>query len=63
MANPRRLFLGVEQSVLGRAWRDRLDDQGRAQALAITQTHGLPDILARILAGRGVPAEAVEAFL
>ncbi|CEJ13141.1 Single-stranded-DNA-specific exonuclease RecJ [bacterium YEK0313] len=63
MLNPPRLFLGVRQSVLGRAWRDRLDDLGRAQALAITQAHDLPDILARVLAGRGIPAEAVEAFL
>jgi single-stranded-DNA-specific exonuclease len=59
----RRLFLGVEQSVCGRAWRDRLDDQARAQALAITQAHDLPDILARVLAGRGVAIEGVADFL
>jgi len=59
----RRLFLGVERSALGRAWRDRLDDPGRAQALAITQAHGLPDILARVLAGRGVSTETVADFL
>ncbi|MBN8941343.1 MAG: single-stranded-DNA-specific exonuclease RecJ [Rhizobiales bacterium] len=63
MSNPRRLFLGVEQSVLGRAWRDRLDDPARAQALAMSQSHDLPDILSRVLAGRGVMAEGVEAFL
>ncbi|QCK88861.1 single-stranded-DNA-specific exonuclease RecJ [Phreatobacter aquaticus] len=59
----RRLFLGVERSVSGRAWRDRLDDQGRAQALAIGQAHDLPDILCRILAGRGVTSEKAPAFL
>jgi len=59
----RRLFLGIERSALGRAWRDRLDDVARAQALAITQQHGLPDILSRILAGRGVAPETVDAFL
>ncbi|MBL8569893.1 MAG: single-stranded-DNA-specific exonuclease RecJ [Phreatobacter sp.] len=59
----RRLFLGVGQSVLGRAWRDRMTDPERAQSLAITQAHDLPDILARVLAGRGVTAEATEAFL
>ncbi len=59
----RRLFLGVGQSVLGRAWRDRMTDLERAQSLAITQAHDLPDILARILAGRGVTAETTEAFL
>ncbi len=63
MINPRRLFLGVEQSVLGRAWRDRLDDPARAQALAMSQSHDLPDILSRVLAGRGVTAEGVQAFL
>lgn len=59
----RRLFLGIEKSALGRAWRDRLDEPGRAQALAIAQTSGLPDILSRVLAGRGVTAETAEAFL
>jgi single-stranded-DNA-specific exonuclease len=61
--NQRRLFLGVEHSVLGRAWRDRMTDQERAQSLAITQAHEVPDILARVLAGRGVTAETTEAFL
>lgn len=59
----RRLFLGVGQSVLGRAWRDRMTDPERAQSLAIRQAHDLPDILARVLAGRGVTAEVTEAFL
>src|SRR6202023_2886382 len=43
-----RFFLGVERSVLGRAWRDRLDERGAARALAITQQHNLPELLARI---------------
>jgi single-stranded-DNA-specific exonuclease len=59
----RRLFLGIGKSALGRAWRDRLDEPGRAQALAIAQVAGLPDILSRVLAGRGVTAETAEAFL
>ena len=46
-----RLFLGVERSACGRAWRDRLDERGAAQALAIAQRHNLPEMLARILAG------------
>ena len=58
-----RFFLGVERSVGGRAWRDRLDARGQARALAIAQRHGLPELLARVLAGRGVEADAVEAFL
>jgi single-stranded-DNA-specific exonuclease len=58
-----RFVLGVEHSLTGRPWCDRLDDASRAQALAIAQSHGLPDVVARVLAGRGVTASAAEAFL
>jgi single-stranded-DNA-specific exonuclease len=58
-----RFFLGVERSATDRAWRDRLDERGAARALAIAQRHGMPELLARVLAGRGVEAEAAEAFL
>jgi single-stranded-DNA-specific exonuclease len=60
----RRLFLGVERSACGRAWRDRLDERGAARALAITQRHDdVPELLARILAGRGIDVDAVASFL
>jgi len=59
----RRLFLGVERSVCGRAWRDRLDERASARALTIVQRHNMPELLARILAGRGVEPEDAEAFL
>jgi single-stranded-DNA-specific exonuclease len=58
-----RLFLGVENSATGRAWRDRLDERAAARALAIAQRHDLPELLARILAGRNVELDAVETFL
>ena len=58
-----RLFLGIENSATGRAWRDRLDERGAARALAIAQRHEIPELLARILAGRNVEADAVDAFL
>jgi single-stranded-DNA-specific exonuclease len=58
-----RLFLGVENSATGRAWRDRLDERGAARALAIAQRYDVPELLARILAGRNVELDAVEAFL
>jgi single-stranded-DNA-specific exonuclease len=58
-----RFFLGVEKSVMGRAWRDRLDERGSARALAIAQRYGLDELLARILAGRNVDVSSVEAFL
>jgi single-stranded-DNA-specific exonuclease len=58
-----RLFLNVERSACGRAWRDRLDERGSALALAIAQRHDVPELLARILAGRGVQVDEVESFL
>jgi single-stranded-DNA-specific exonuclease len=58
-----RYFLGVEQSATGRAWRDRLDARGQALAMTIAQRHGLPELQARVLAGRGVEPDAVEAYL
>ena len=58
-----RHFLGVEQSATGRAWRDRLDERGAARALAIVQRHELPELLSRILAGRGVEVEQAVGFL
>ena len=59
----RRHFLGVEQSATGRAWRDRLDERGSSRALAIAQRHDLPDLLARVLAGRGVEIDDVARHL
>jgi single-stranded-DNA-specific exonuclease len=58
-----RSFLGVERSVCGRAWRDRLDERASARAVAMVQRHGTPELLARILAGRGVEVDDVESFL
>lgn len=58
-----RAFLGVERSALGRAWRDRLDAAGQARALAIAQMHGTGDLLARVLAGRGVAPESAQEHL
>ncbi len=58
-----RYFLGVEKSATGRAWRDRLDERGQARAMTIAQRHGVPELLARVLAGRGVEPDAVAAYL
>ncbi len=56
-------FLDVERSALGRPWRPRLDATGEARALAIAQVGGHDELIARVLAGRGVEAEAVERYL
>src|SRR5262249_266650 len=58
-----RHFLGVERSATGRPWRDRLDDRGNARSLAIAQRPGMPEMLARIVAGRDVEVDGVEAYL
>jgi len=58
-----RPFLGVAKSATGRVWRDRLDMRANAAALAITQRYGLPELLARVLAGRNVDLDDVESFL
>lgn len=56
-------FLGVNRSATGRVWRDRLDPRGAAKALAIAQRYQLPEMLARIIAGRGIDIDAVDDFL
>jgi single-stranded-DNA-specific exonuclease len=56
-------FLDVESSALGRPWRPRLDAAGELSALAIAQIGGQDELLARVLAGRGVKPEAVERYL
>jgi single-stranded-DNA-specific exonuclease len=58
-----RTFLGVDRSVTGRVWRDRLDARGNANALAMGQRHGLPELLCRVLAGRQVDLDDVAAYL
>ncbi len=54
-------FLGVERSVSGKLWRARLEDE-RA-ALALAQQLEISEILARVLAGRGVVADEADRFL
>jgi single-stranded-DNA-specific exonuclease len=56
-------FLGVTNSALGRTWVERCDAAQGTIALAIAQTHGLPDVLSRVLAGRGVGIHDTEGFL
>jgi single-stranded-DNA-specific exonuclease len=53
--------LGVEASASGRRWRERTADE-RAQR-SIAQKLDLPEIVARLLAARGLDAETAPAFL
>ena len=59
----RRTFLDVRASACGFAWVHRLDQRQENVALAIAQSHGVPDIVARVLAGRGVGQDEAARFL
>ncbi|MBB3147524.1 single-stranded-DNA-specific exonuclease [Phyllobacterium trifolii] len=60
---PERLFLGVEQSATGLKWIDRLGQREANIALAMAQNHGFPDLVTRVLAGRGVGLDEAVAFM
>jgi single-stranded-DNA-specific exonuclease len=56
-------FLDVSQSARGYVWRERLPRDAQNLALAISQQHGLPELLGRVLAARGVALGDVPVFL
>jgi len=54
-------FLGVRRSVRGNRWElSGCDDRA---ALALSQRFGLPDIVGRLLASRGIDTDSAETFL
>ena len=61
--DPAPAMLGVETSVRGRRWVERLESGRLHTATAIAQAHGLPDLLGRVLAARGADLQTVERFL
>lgn len=54
-------FLNVESSLTGKRWRLRSDNE--RLGLAIAQRLDVPEIVGRVLAGRGVPIEEAERYL
>ena len=54
-------LLGVERSVCGRCWRLRADNALEGQAIAARLA--LPDIVARLLAQRGIGHDDAPGFL
>ena len=56
-------FLGVTASARGFAWRERLDAAAAKTATAISQRHGLPELLGRVLASRGIGLDEVPVAL
>jgi single-stranded-DNA-specific exonuclease len=59
----RRTFLDIEKSVTGHRWVERLDARTSNNALAMSQKFGVPDLVARIMAGRGVEEEDAARWL
>ncbi|MCB1438223.1 MAG: single-stranded-DNA-specific exonuclease RecJ [Nitratireductor sp.] len=58
-----RDFLGVSNSLRGLRWVERLDGVTRNTATAIAQTTGIPELVARVIAARGIGQEEAERFL
>jgi single-stranded-DNA-specific exonuclease len=56
-------FLGVRHSAKGLVWRERLSAADLNKAAAMSQQNGLPDLLGRMLAARGVKLDGVGVFL
>ena len=56
-----RHFLGVDRSVTGRSWTSRLVND--RLALALAQKEDLPELIARVLAARGVTPETCALYL
>lgn len=56
-------FLDVDESITGRAWVERLDAESARTAAAIAQQTDLSEILARIVAARGVKSDEAETYL
>jgi len=54
-------LLGVETSITGRAWQQRPAEYRIIQAIA--QQYDLPEIVARVVAGRGIDIEHAREFL
>ncbi|WP_062229070.1 single-stranded-DNA-specific exonuclease RecJ [Aureimonas frigidaquae] len=58
-----RLFLNVEASLAGRRWLHALDARSEALATQMAQAHGLPDLVSRVLAARGVAPQDAARFM
>ncbi|WP_182085819.1 single-stranded-DNA-specific exonuclease RecJ [Aureimonas sp. ME7] len=63
MTDHSRTFLGVERSVNGRRWVHALTPRTEAVAARMAQLHAIPDLVARVMAARGVAADDAGRFL
>lgn len=60
-AGQRRCFLGIERSICGKRWEERLADP--RGALTLAQRLGVSEVVGRVLAARGVSLEGADGFL
>lgn len=58
-----RPFLNVEASLTGQKWVSRLDLAAENRAITIAQTTRIPEIIARVIAGRGIGPDEAQKFL
>ncbi|MEM9222080.1 MAG: single-stranded-DNA-specific exonuclease RecJ [Pseudomonadota bacterium] len=56
-------MLDIAHSTTGRTWRRRLNEAQERTALALAQRFDLPEVVARVLAGRGVTLDTAETDL
>ncbi|WP_341760299.1 single-stranded-DNA-specific exonuclease RecJ [Candidatus Endowatersipora endosymbiont of Watersipora subatra] len=63
MDHSSRLFLGVESSILGQKWEERLTPVEREYADSIADNLDIKELVARVLVGRGITMEQSESFL
>ena len=63
MSGEKRFFLDVRRSATGVSWQHRLTERQDMAALAIAQEQGVSEIVARVLAGRGIDAAEAARFL
>jgi len=62
-ATERAPFLGVAASARGLVWQERLSVEAQPLAAVISQRHGLPELLGRVLAARGIAPDDVPNVL
>jgi len=58
---PEPALLGVERSLSGRRWQLHAVDE--RMSLALSQRHGLPELVGRILAARGIAVDEAASYL
>jgi single-stranded-DNA-specific exonuclease len=58
---PVRPFLDVARSTTGRRWQARASDE--RMALALAQSRSLPEVVARVMAARGITLDTADSYL